>query len=124
MIRIYTITAPLSDEDPTAAVATVQNSADKLRRLYPPLITAQAVADQGVLTLTLRVSARDQWACSKAARKIGTNLLVRLKIPPEHGTLELAGTAPPATTLTAERGRNVSGHRPRGPQYLRAPDAA
>lgn len=121
MIRIFTIVAPLAGRDEAAAVATLQAAMDRLRWLYPPLVSADTVADQGVLTLTLRVSARDQWACFRAARKIGTNMLLRLKIPAGHGKLELVDTAAPATTLSKERGRNVSGHRPRGPQLLRPP---
>ena len=111
MIRIFAVTAPLSGQDPAAVLAVLADAIDRLRRLYPPLIEAVAVADQDVLTLTLRVSARDQWACCTAARKIGTNMLLRLKIPADQGKLELMGTAPPATTLGNERGRNA--HRPR-----------
>lgn len=120
MIRIFTVTAPLAGADEAAAVATLQAAVDKLRRLYLPLISAEAAADQGVLTLTLRVSARDQWACFAAARKIGSNMLLRLKIPAQTATLELVGTMLPATTLTKERGRNLSGHRPRGPKPAQA----
>lgn len=124
MIRIFTVTAPLAGKDPASAVATLQAATDKLRQLYAPLVSAEAVADQDVLTLTLRVSARDQWACFTAARKIATNMLLRVKIPTSAASLELTATARPATTLTKERGRNVSGHRPRGSQYLRPSQAA
>lgn len=120
MIRIFAITAPLGGQDPQAAVALLDAAFDNLRRLYMPLIAAQAMADQDVLTLTLRVSARDQWACFAAARKIGSNMLLRLKIPAQTATLELVGTMLPATTLTKERGRNLSGHRPRGPKPAQA----
>lgn len=120
MIRVFTITAPLGGQDPDAAVALLDDAFHKLRRLYMPLIEAQAMADQDVLTLHLRVSARDQWACFAAARKIGSNMLLRLKIPAETATLELVATMLPATTLTKERGRNLSGHRPRGPKPAQA----
>lgn len=113
MIRIFTVTAPLQGQDPAAAGALLDAASEKLRRLYPPLIEANVHTDADVVTVTLRVSARDQWSCFSAARKIGTNMLLRLKIPAEAGVLELVGTAPSAKTLTKERGRNMSGHRPR-----------
>lgn len=112
MIRIFTVTAPLAGQDSAAALKVLVEAMDKLRRLYPPLLEAVAAADQDVLTLKLRVSARDQWACFTAARKIGTNMLLRVKIPAQAGKLELVGTAPPATTLTNERGRNVRRPKP------------
>ncbi len=111
MIRIFTITAPLAGQDPEAACTVLADAMDKLRRLYPPLVEATALADRDVLTLKLRVSARDQWACSAAARKIGTNMLLRLKIPADQGQLQLVRTAPPATTLTKEQGRSVVRHQ-------------
>lgn len=114
MIRIFTVTTPLNDLDPDAAVAMLNEATDKLRRLYPPLIEAAARVQGQNLVLQLRVSARDQWACFAAARKIGTNMLLRLKVPAEQGRLELVGTVPPATTLSAERGRTIrKGRKPR-----------
>lgn len=124
MIRVFTLTAPLGDKDPDTAVATLNAAADMLRRLYPAFLSAQGVADQNVLTLTLRISARDQFACITAARKIGTNMLLRVRIPADQGTLQLVGSEPSARSLTKERGRNVSGHRKRGAMPAEGSSAA
>lgn len=124
MIRIFTVTAALNGRDPAATTATLEAAADKLARLYPALLGASVKAAGDTLTLSIRVSSRDQWSCSTAARKIGTNMLLRVKIPAEQGTLLLISTAPPATTLTKETGRNVSGHRPRGLKAQTAPDGS
>lgn len=114
MIQTFTVTAPLGDTNPEAAIATLNEATDKLARLYPHFRSAATRASEGVLTLTIRVAAVDRWRCSAAARKIGTNMLIRVGIPVESGTIELVRTAPAATTLTKERGRNMTGHVPRG----------
>lgn len=108
MIRIFTVTAPLGGVDPAAAVSTLDKATDMLTRLYPALRGAQAHAADGVLTLTIRVSSRDQWACTAAARKIGTNMLLRLKIPADQGKLELVRTVPSARSLTGAAGRSAT----------------
>lgn len=118
MIQTFTVTAPLGQTDPDAAVATLDAATDKLVRLYPHFRSAAVEASEGVLTVTLRVAARDRWRCSTVARKIGTNMLLRVGIAVESGAIELDRTAPAATTLTKERGRNVSGHVPRGKAHL------
>lgn len=123
MIRVFEVTAPLGDRDPQASVDMLHAATEMLRRLYMPLISFQAAAEKDVLTLTIRVSAKNQWACSGAARKIGSNLLLRLKIPAEQGTMQLVGTELPGSSLTAERGRNVSNHRPRGAGTQKASEA-
>lgn len=112
MIRTYTITAPLGQQHPEQVEATLQAAGDKLCRLYTGFGGCQVLADQGVLTLILKVSGRDQWACSRAARQIGTSMLLRVKIQSETASIQLTRTAPAATTLTKEQGR---GHRkPKG----------
>lgn len=115
MIRVYHLTAPLNGKDPQATFATLQTATNQLRRLYPAFLSFDAALNDETMILMLRISSRDQWACTAAARKIGTNMLLRVQIPADQGTLQLVGTEPPATTLTKERGRNVSGHRKRGP---------
>lgn len=115
MIQTFTVTAPLGQADPDAAVATLEGATEKLVRLYPHFRSAAVEASEGVLTVTLRVAAVDRWRCSAVARKIGTNMLLRAGIDVATGAIELVRTAPAATTLTKERGRNMTGHRPRGP---------
>lgn len=117
MIRVYTVTAPLGELDPDTSVAALQTAAEKLTRRYPALRDTQVLADQGVLTLSIKISSRDQWACGAAARKVGTSLLSRLGIPAEHGSIDLDRTMPSARSLTRQQGRIVT----RGPD---APPAA
>lgn len=112
MIRTFTITAPLTQLTGDEAVATLQAAGDKLRRLYTHFVRCQARVQDGQLTLALTVSSRDQWSCSATARKIGTNLLLRVKIPADTATMQLTATAPPATTLTKEQGRGY--RKPKG----------
>lgn len=115
MIQVFTVTAPLGERDPDGATATLQAAADKLTRLYPHLRGAAVQASEGVLTLTIRVAAMDRWRCSSTARKIGTNMLVRVGIPAGAGHLELVQTLPSARMLTKTQGRSGSpGRQPVG----------
>lgn len=107
MIQIFTVTAPV-DGDAAAAVSTLAAAADKLTRLYPGLREAAVEASEGVLTLILRVSARDRWATSRAARKIASNMLLRVKIPASAASMELTKTMPSLKALTKEQGRSVT----------------
>lgn len=121
MIQVFTVTAPLGDINPDAATATLQAAADKLARLYPHLRSSAVAASEGVLTLTIRVSAMDRWRCSAVARKIGTNMLLRAGIPAEHGHIELTQTLPSVRALTKEQGRAPRRAKPHGPHGAAAP---
>jgi hypothetical protein len=113
MIRIFAITAPLGAVDGDAATATLQAAMDKLIRLHPALREASVAVSEGVLTMTLRVSGRDQWATSLAARKIGSSMLYRVGIDTRSAAIQLVSTPPNRSTLTKEQGRSYA--RPAAP---------
>lgn len=120
MIQTFTVTAPLGSIDGPSAVATLDAAADKLTRLYPGFREATAEACDGVLTMVLRVSGRDRWIVSAAARKIASNMLLRVKIPADTAAMQLTRTAPDAKTLTKGQGRSVTARS----QRLNSPPAS
>lgn len=120
MIQTFEVTAPLGQRDAGDSIATLQSAAEKIRTTFPALLEATVTASDSVLTLLLKVSARNRWDVSIKARKIATSVLWRLKIHASEAEMQLVHTAPSAKSLTKEQGRNVSGHVKRGPQYLRA----
>ncbi len=113
MIRIFTVTAPLGDMDSDAVCATLQAAMDRLTFLHPALREASACGSGGVLTMMLRVSGRDQWSTLRAARKIATSMLRRVKIPTETAVLEPVLAPANSHSLTREQGRSVN-HAPKG----------
>lgn len=114
MIQDFTITAPLGDVDPDAATATLNEATGKLARLHPALRAAAVTHAQGVLTMNLTVSGTDRWVTQRAARKIATSMLARVKIPVAGAVLELVRTPPNTRSLTAAQGRSVTRGRGRG----------
>lgn len=106
MIQIFTITAPLGAADGDAVSATLQAAMNNLMRLHPTLREAAVRSSEGLLTMTLRVSARDRWATSRAARKIASSMLRRVGIPAAGAVLQLQLTPAGTHSLTREQGRS------------------
>ena len=107
MIRVYEVTAALQDLNADATTATLSDQLQRVADLYPALRSASVAASEGVLTMRLRVSARDQWATSRAARIVASSMLRRVKIDVAAATMQLVEVAPSGRDLRKETGRSV-----------------
>lgn len=107
MIQTFTVTAPVADCDEKALCATVSGAAAKVTAKYPALLEMGVTASEGLLTLTLRVSALNRWATSYAARRIASSLLHRAKVDVDSASMELTSTASAGRSLTKEQGRSI-----------------
>lgn len=107
MIQTYEITAPLAGADGEALCASLTAQMDKLKSFYPALRSASVSSSEGLLRMQLRVSGCSRWHTSYAARRVGSSMLRRVKLPPEAGVMVLMDTAAGATSLTKEQGRNA-----------------
>lgn len=108
MIQIFTVTAPLGAVDPDTTTATLQAATARVAEKYPGLLDASAQASDGVLTLTLKVSAANRWYTSSVARKIATSMLKRVRIRAVDASMVLTRTLPSALSLTKAQGRSVA----------------
>ena len=107
MIRVYQVTAPLADLDAGATTAKLSDQLQKVADLYPALRSASVQASEGVLTMTLRVSARDRWATSHAARVVASSMLRRVKIDIAAAAMELVEVPTTGRDLRKDTGRSV-----------------
>jgi hypothetical protein len=107
MIRVYQVTVPVGDLDADATTAKLSDQLQKVADLYPALRSAAVQASGGVLTMRLRVSARDRWATSRAARIVASSMLRRVKIDVADATMTLVEVPTNGRDLRKETGRSV-----------------
>jgi ribose 1,5-bisphosphokinase PhnN len=107
MIRVYEVTAALEGADEDAVTATLSAQLQRVADLYPALRSASVTAAEGVLRMRLRVSGRDQWATSRAARIVATSMLRRVKIDATSAAMQLVEVAASGRNLRKDAGRSV-----------------
>jgi hypothetical protein len=108
MIHIFQVDAPLGDLDPDATTAKLTTQLARVADLYPALRSAAVAASEGVLTMTLRVSARDRWATSRAARLVASSMLRRAKISVSAASMTIVATPSNGRSLTGATGRSAA----------------